>query len=181
MARFQESMTTGGLLGYVDALSGGSISRVGVFSLGEPLSIHASILSAIFMQSFPRSACKAAALLSGQAMWLCGCPVGRLHLPCVFSLGKLLGMHSSTGMLLFCFRRKPGSGQPGARWSLRGCAHDTLASCIFLVRGKLVSGYISIICAPVQVVQFKRGAPLGQCLALGVKSASSPFCLPRAG
>ncbi len=34
VARFQESMTTGGLLGYVDALSGGSISRVGVFSLG---------------------------------------------------------------------------------------------------------------------------------------------------
>ena len=43
VARFQESMTTGGLLGYVDALSGGSISRVGVFSLGEPHSrMHSS-------------------------------------------------------------------------------------------------------------------------------------------
>lgn len=31
---FAESLSTGGLLGYIDALSGGSISRVGVFSLG---------------------------------------------------------------------------------------------------------------------------------------------------
>jgi protein transport protein SEC61 subunit alpha len=33
--RFQASMQGGGLLGYIDALSGGSISKVGVFSLGE--------------------------------------------------------------------------------------------------------------------------------------------------
>ena len=32
---FQESVQSGGgLLGYIDTLSGGSISRVGVFSLG---------------------------------------------------------------------------------------------------------------------------------------------------
>ena len=32
---FQQSVQTGGgLLGYIDTLSGGSISRVGVFSLG---------------------------------------------------------------------------------------------------------------------------------------------------
>lgn len=32
---FAETMKSGGLLGYVDALSGGSISKVGLFSLGE--------------------------------------------------------------------------------------------------------------------------------------------------
>ncbi len=35
--RFAETMAGGGLLGYIDALSGGSISKVGVFSLGECL------------------------------------------------------------------------------------------------------------------------------------------------
>ena len=34
--RFAESMQSGGLMGYIDALSGGSISKVGVFSLGAP-------------------------------------------------------------------------------------------------------------------------------------------------
>ena len=34
--RFAESMSSGGLMGYFDALTGGSISKVGVFSLGEP-------------------------------------------------------------------------------------------------------------------------------------------------
>ena len=33
--RFAESMQSGGLMGYFDALTGGSISKVGVFSLGE--------------------------------------------------------------------------------------------------------------------------------------------------
>ncbi len=32
--RFAESMQSGGLMGYFDALTGGSISKVGVFSLG---------------------------------------------------------------------------------------------------------------------------------------------------
>ena len=35
--RFAESMQSGGLMGYFDALTGGSISKVGVFSLGEPV------------------------------------------------------------------------------------------------------------------------------------------------
>ena len=35
--RFAENMQQGGLLGYIDALSGGSISKVGVFSLGTYL------------------------------------------------------------------------------------------------------------------------------------------------
>lgn len=35
--RFAESMQGGGLLSYIDALSGGSISRVGIFSLGKLL------------------------------------------------------------------------------------------------------------------------------------------------
>lgn len=34
MEKFEQSMQGGGLLGYIDALSGGSISKVGVFSLG---------------------------------------------------------------------------------------------------------------------------------------------------
>lgn len=34
--RFAESMQSGGIMGYIDALSGGSISKVGVFSLGAP-------------------------------------------------------------------------------------------------------------------------------------------------
>lgn len=32
--RFAETVQSGGILGYIDALSGGSISRVGIFSLG---------------------------------------------------------------------------------------------------------------------------------------------------
>ncbi len=35
VAKFEQSMQGGGLLGYIDALSGGSISKVGVFSLGN--------------------------------------------------------------------------------------------------------------------------------------------------
>ncbi len=35
--RFAESMRSGaGLLGYIDQLSGGSLSKVGIFSLGAP-------------------------------------------------------------------------------------------------------------------------------------------------
>lgn len=34
IARFEQSMQGGGLLGYIDTLSGGSLSKVGVFSLG---------------------------------------------------------------------------------------------------------------------------------------------------
>ncbi|KAL6776154.1 SECY1 [Auxenochlorella protothecoides x Auxenochlorella symbiontica] len=41
---FAASMQGGGLLGYIDTLSGGSISRVGVFSLGIVPYINASIL-----------------------------------------------------------------------------------------------------------------------------------------
>lgn len=33
--KFSETVQSGGILGYIDALSGGSISRVGIFSLGE--------------------------------------------------------------------------------------------------------------------------------------------------
>ena len=36
VAKFEQSIQGGGLLGYIDALSGGSISKVGVFSLGQP-------------------------------------------------------------------------------------------------------------------------------------------------
>jgi preprotein translocase subunit SecY len=32
--RFAQTVQSGGILGYIDALSGGSISRVGIFSLG---------------------------------------------------------------------------------------------------------------------------------------------------
>ena len=35
--RFAETVQSGGILGYIDALSGGSISRVGIFSLGVVL------------------------------------------------------------------------------------------------------------------------------------------------
>lgn len=43
--RFAESMRTGaGLLGYIDQLSGGSISKVGVFSLGAFRCRHRSSL-----------------------------------------------------------------------------------------------------------------------------------------
>ena len=44
VAKFEQSMQGGGLLGYIDALSGGSISKVGVFSLGKPLAQHVTVL-----------------------------------------------------------------------------------------------------------------------------------------
>lgn len=51
--RFSEAMQGSGLLGYIDTLSGGSISRVGVFSLGIVPYINASILLQLLATSFP--------------------------------------------------------------------------------------------------------------------------------
>ena len=42
--RFAESMASGGLMGYFDALTGGSISKVGVFSLGQSSCLTSSTL-----------------------------------------------------------------------------------------------------------------------------------------
>jgi len=50
---FGASMQSNGLLGYVDALSGGSISRVGLFSLGIVPYINASIVLQLFSTAFP--------------------------------------------------------------------------------------------------------------------------------
>ena len=38
---FSQHMQGGGLLSYIDALSGGSVSRVGIFSLGMQLCLYA--------------------------------------------------------------------------------------------------------------------------------------------
>lgn len=38
--QFSDSLRSGGLLSYIDALSGGSISRVGIFSLGALLCLN---------------------------------------------------------------------------------------------------------------------------------------------
>ncbi|GAB4816752.1 hypothetical protein N2152v2_003798 [Parachlorella kessleri] len=51
--RFAETMAGGGLLGYIDALSGGSISKVGVFSLGIVPYINASIMLQLLATAFP--------------------------------------------------------------------------------------------------------------------------------
>jgi preprotein translocase SecY subunit len=50
---FGASVQANGLLGYVDALSGGSISRVGLFSLGIIPYINASIVLQLFSTAFP--------------------------------------------------------------------------------------------------------------------------------
>ena len=53
VASFADSVKSEGLLGYIDTLSGGSISRVGIFSLGGPAvpcSSWFSSLPAIYMQ-----------------------------------------------------------------------------------------------------------------------------------
>eukprot|EP00891_Asterochloris_glomerata_P001298 jgi/Astpho2/1298/Aster-06174 len=50
---FEKSIKGGGLLGYIDALSGGSISKVGVFSLGIVPYINASIVLQLLATSFP--------------------------------------------------------------------------------------------------------------------------------
>jgi len=51
--RFADAMSTSGLLGYIDTLSGGSISKVGVFSLGIVPYINASILLQLLATAFP--------------------------------------------------------------------------------------------------------------------------------
>ncbi|KAH7616840.1 putative Preprotein translocase subunit SECY, chloroplastic [Nannochloris sp. 'desiccata'] len=51
--RFAEAMSGSGLLGYIDTLSGGSISKVGVFSLGIVPYINASILLQLLSTAFP--------------------------------------------------------------------------------------------------------------------------------
>jgi preprotein translocase subunit SecY len=50
---FSASLAGGGLLGYIDALSGGSISRVGIFSLGIVPYINASIVLQLLATAFP--------------------------------------------------------------------------------------------------------------------------------
>ena len=56
VAKFEQSMQGGGLLGYIDALSGGSISKVGVFSLGESASVFVHGLSGcVLIKFFNRS------------------------------------------------------------------------------------------------------------------------------
>ncbi|KAL4427972.1 hypothetical protein ABPG75_002061 [Micractinium tetrahymenae] len=51
--RFSEAMQGSGILGYIDTLSGGSISKVGVFSLGIVPYINASILFQLLATAFP--------------------------------------------------------------------------------------------------------------------------------
>ena len=52
--RFSEAMSSGGgLLSYIDTLSGGSISKVGLFSLGIVPYINASILLQLLATAFP--------------------------------------------------------------------------------------------------------------------------------
>ncbi|KAL4445416.1 hypothetical protein ABPG77_011241 [Micractinium sp. CCAP 211/92] len=51
--RFSEAMQGSGILGYIDTLSGGSISKVGVFSLGIVPYINASILLQLLATAFP--------------------------------------------------------------------------------------------------------------------------------
>ena len=54
VARFSEAMSSGGgLLSYIDTLSGGSISKVGLFSLGIVPYINASILLQLLATAFP--------------------------------------------------------------------------------------------------------------------------------
>lgn len=51
--KLSDSMSSSGLLGYIDTLSGGSISKVGVFSLGIVPYINASILLQLLATAFP--------------------------------------------------------------------------------------------------------------------------------
>jgi preprotein translocase subunit SecY len=53
VARFSEAVASNGLLGYIDSITGGSISNVGVFSLGIIPAINASIFLQIMTISFP--------------------------------------------------------------------------------------------------------------------------------
>jgi hypothetical protein len=53
VARFSEAVSSNGLLGYIDSITGGSISNVGVFSLGIIPAINASIFLQIMTISFP--------------------------------------------------------------------------------------------------------------------------------
>lgn len=50
---FQQTIQSGGLLGYVDQLAGGSISNVGVFSLGIVPYINSSIVLQVLSSSVP--------------------------------------------------------------------------------------------------------------------------------
>lgn len=51
--KFADAMSGSGLLGYIDTLSGGSISKVGLFSLGIVPYINASILLQLLATAFP--------------------------------------------------------------------------------------------------------------------------------
>ena len=53
VARFSESVASNGILGYVDNITGGSISNVGVFSLGIIPAINASIFLQVLTVVYP--------------------------------------------------------------------------------------------------------------------------------
>jgi SecY len=53
IGKFSEAVASNGVLGYIDNITGGSISNVGVFSLGIIPAINASIFLQILTISFP--------------------------------------------------------------------------------------------------------------------------------
>ena len=53
IAKFSEAVSSNGVLGYIDNITGGSISNVGVFSLGIIPAINASIFLQVLTISFP--------------------------------------------------------------------------------------------------------------------------------
>ena len=55
VAKFEQSIQGGGLLGYIDALSGGSISKVGVFSLGQQAQLGGCNMQSVHRPQNPLS------------------------------------------------------------------------------------------------------------------------------
>lgn len=53
VAKFSEAVSNNGVLGYIDNITGGSISNVGVFSLGIIPAINASIFLQVLTIAFP--------------------------------------------------------------------------------------------------------------------------------
>jgi SecY len=124
--RFAESMRGGGLLGYIDALSGGSISKVGVFSLGgHRPSVHlctrATLSAACAMLPVGSSVFVAAAAPPGIVPYINASIILQLLATAFPSLKKLQREEGPQARLDFCristkFRLLLGApGPPGAR------------------------------------------------------------------
>ena len=101
--RFAEAVQSQGILGYIDTLSGGSLSRVGIFSLGTP---HAQIWPACLLAHWrllKHCGHIRSSLVGCATPWM---PMNRMQAPALIhgSAGSTVELHSMPRCLVGLLR-----------------------------------------------------------------------------